>query len=93
MDRHAAWLDRRVAEAANAWLIDPQDAAVYGRLVAAILRRRAYLEPELEPATDDQPVDDHDELPGIEAGMRLGDVLGGQDPTQVLAQLRRASDS
>ena len=56
MDRHAAWLDRRVAEAANAWLIDPQDAAVYGRLVAAVLRRRAYLEPKLVPGPAD-PVD------------------------------------
>jgi hypothetical protein len=37
-----------VAAAADAWLADPQDAGVYGRLVGAIRDRRAYLNPKLD---------------------------------------------
>ena len=36
-------LDARVAEAAEAWLSDPQDVGVYARLVAAIEERRRHL--------------------------------------------------
>jgi hypothetical protein len=86
MDPHAAWLDRRVAEAADAWLSDPRDAGVYARLVAAIAERRAYLQPRLDqPAAGDQ---ESDELPGMPAGVRLGDLLGADDPRAVLARLR-----
>jgi AcrR family transcriptional regulator len=43
MDGQLAALDHRVATAADTWLDDPRDAAVYGRLVDAIEARRAYL--------------------------------------------------
>jgi hypothetical protein len=43
VDIRQALLDARVAEAADAWLIDPQDTAVYSRLVAAVAERRRYL--------------------------------------------------
>jgi len=41
---HLALIDARVAEAAEAWLNDPYDAAVYARLVLAVRARREYLE-------------------------------------------------
>lgn len=43
VDGRLAALDRLVAVAADEWLDDPRDAAVYGRLVGAIETRRAYL--------------------------------------------------
>lgn len=43
IDPALALLDQRVAEAADAWLTDPQDAAVYQRLLAAVAQRRAHL--------------------------------------------------
>jgi len=71
-------LDHDVAEAADAWLNDPRDTVAYARLVAAVLRRRAYLQPTL----DDPPgEDDRGELPA------LGVSLAG-DPRAVLAALR-----
>lgn len=47
MDAHAELLAERVAEAADAWLRDPQDVQVYGRLVAATIawRRGSAREP------------------------------------------------
>ena len=48
MDERLAALDRRVAEAADAWAADCLDTGVYSRLIAAILARRAYLNPLLE---------------------------------------------
>ncbi|MBI4940730.1 MAG: hypothetical protein HY830_08285 [Actinobacteria bacterium] len=43
-DDAAARLDRRVAEAADAWLADPRDTGVYARLVSAVTERRAVLD-------------------------------------------------
>lgn len=48
MDERLVPLDRRVAEAADAWLADSRDTGVYVRLVTAIEARRAYLHPLLE---------------------------------------------
>ena len=48
MDERLAALDRRVAEAADAWLADSRDTGVYARLVSAIEARSAYLHPLLE---------------------------------------------
>ena len=39
-----ARLDRRVADAAEAWLADPRDTGIYTRLVAAVTERRAVLD-------------------------------------------------
>lgn len=72
MDEHLAQLNRHVAAAADAWLTDPRDAGVYGRLVAAIEVRRRYLNPEL-----DEPVDVD------ESGPPVGDV----DEEEVLDDL------
>ena len=59
VDERAADLDRRVAEAADAWLADPRDVGVYGRLVAAIEARRVYLQPGLfTPSTTPSPTAD-----------------------------------
>jgi hypothetical protein len=85
VDRHAAWLDHRVAEAADAWLTDPQDAAVYARLVTAVRERRAYQRPRL-----DQPPAGQEQLLEPAAGIRLGDLLGGEDPHLVLDRLLNA---
>ncbi len=43
IDPALALLNERAAEAADAWLTDPQDAGVYGRLLAAVAERRAHL--------------------------------------------------
>lgn len=48
VDERLAALSERVAAAADAWLADPQDAGVYGRLIGAIRDRRAYLNPTLD---------------------------------------------
>jgi hypothetical protein len=66
-DDAPARLDRRVAEAADAWLTDPRDTGVYARLVAAVTERRAALdapprpvEPEAEVAVVPDPAPDAD---------------------------------
>ncbi len=45
MNEHLAELNQHVAAAAEAWLNDPRDSAVYARLVAAVQARRSYLSP------------------------------------------------
>lgn len=55
MDERLAALNRRVAEAADAWLTDPQDTGVYARLVEAIGVRRSYLNPTLDLGPTAQP--------------------------------------
>lgn len=102
MDERLAALDRRVAAAADAWLADPRDIGVYGRLVAAIEVRRAYLNPPLDedprevesvavlPAAE-QEDEVLDELADTGAPIRpIGEVLRG-DPAAVLARLREQS--
>jgi hypothetical protein len=44
VDDVRARLDHRVAEAVEAWLADPRDAAVYARLVTAVAERRTALD-------------------------------------------------
>ena len=48
VDERLAALSERVAAAADAWLVDPQDTGVYARLVRAIRERRVYLHPTLD---------------------------------------------
>ncbi|MEV8546442.1 TetR family transcriptional regulator [Streptomyces sp. NPDC051572] len=43
VDGRLAALDHLVAAAADEWLDDPRDAAVYGRLVSAVEARRAHI--------------------------------------------------
>lgn len=52
MDHRLAALNQAVAAAADAHLTDPLDAAVYGRLVSAVLDRRGYLSAPLPLPTD-----------------------------------------
>ena len=102
MDERLATLDRRVAAAADAWLADPRDTGIYGRLVAAIEARRAYLNPPLDedphevesvaaPPATEQEDEVLDELADTGAPIRpIGEVLRG-DPAAVLARLREQS--
>lgn len=59
-----AVLARRVAEAADAWLKDPADVGVYGRLVAAVTAWRAWALPDLEAASKEDAAGDYE--PGRE---------------------------
>lgn len=99
MDERLAALDRRVAEAADAWLADSRDTGVYTRLVVAIEARRAYLHPPLEADRPDpdppvpvpvalQPDEVLDELPSPD---RLDQTLHGSNPQIVLDRLRGSS--
>lgn len=59
------WHDRAVANAADAWLNDPQDYEVYRRLVEAIRLRRDWLAPTLgfaAPNEADPPAAEQPEL-------------------------------
>lgn len=96
MDERLAALDRRVAEAADAWAADCLDTGVYSRLMAAILARRAYLNPLLELGQAPEaptPVPEHlqddevlDEL-GVPRPNAVGDDLRG-NVKDVLKALR-----
>lgn len=72
MDERRAQLERRVAEAFDAWLSDPRDTGVWARLVSAAMARRRYLQPELP---DDPPVP----IPAVEQPDELLDELGAGD--------------
>lgn len=53
-----ARLDRRVADAAEAWLTDPRDTGIYTRLVAAVAERRAVLDAVPRPPLRAVPADE-----------------------------------
>lgn len=78
MDEAVALLADRVAAAADAWLRDPLDAQVYGRLVVATLAWRRVARPTLEgldgQAAPDPQAPDADDAADIPP--RLGDALG-----------------
>ena len=84
MDERLAALDRRVAEAADAWLADSRDTGVYTRLVSAIEARRAYLHPLLELG---QRPDDPMPIPARLQNDELLDQPGDAEPTAVRDQL------
>lgn len=76
------WHDRAVANAADAWLNDPQDYEAYRRLVDSIRRRRSWLAPTLgfaAPNPMDPPPPGPPELTDAlgedRPPVRLGDVL------------------
>ena len=96
MDERLAALDRRVAEAADAWAADSLDTGVYSRLITAIVARRAYLNPLLElgqvpqsPAPAPEHLQDDEVLDEVGAPdpRPVGDDLAG-DVKQVLESLR-----
>lgn len=88
MDAEDALLAQRVADAADAWLRDPQDTQVYARLVAATLAWRqrgaspildeSALPERAEPSTLAEPA------VAVVLPPRLGDALG-----EVIADLHR----
>jgi len=97
VDEHLAELNQHVATAAEAWLNDPRDSAVYGRLVAAVQSRRRHLRPEpvgldavpAEPIEGraDEPEDmDLGNLAGRRAPRPIGASLG-EDPVATLRRL------
>lgn len=73
MDPVIARLDATVARCADAWLTDPTDHGLYGRLVKAVLERRAYLHPELDTAPEP-------ETPTATQSDELLDELADHDP-------------
>ena len=77
--------DHQVAAAADAWLTEPRDTIAYTRLVTAIERRRAYLNPTLSTPTQETEI--FDDLGNEHPPERLGQLLGS-DPQVVLARLR-----
>jgi len=90
--------DGRVAAAADAWLADPEDVGVYGRLVSAVRDRRVYLRTAhhrpsgvIDEVADDVPDDPGDD-PGNDrhAVQPLGAWITGADPREILDRLRGA---
>jgi hypothetical protein len=80
------WHDRAVANAADAWLNDPQDYEVYRRLVEAIRLRRDWLAPTLgfaAPNEMDAPSSAQPELTDSlgedRPPVRLGDSIAEQE--------------
>ncbi len=89
VDEHLAELNQHVAAAAEAWLNDPRDSAVYGRLVAAVQSRRLHLSPAAEPIEGcaDGPEDvDLGDLSGRRAPRPIGASLG-EDPVATVRRL------
>lgn len=68
------WHDRAVANAADAWLNDPQDYEAYRRLIEAIRRRRDWLYPTLGLAAPNPPD------PPAAGPPELTDLLGEDNP-------------
>ncbi len=101
MDEHLAELNQHVAAAAEAWLNDPRDSAVYGRLIAAMQSRRHHLSPApdaphipgvipaaepIEGCADDPEDVDLGDLTGRRAPRPIGASLG-EDPVATLRRL------
>ena len=73
--RDTRWHDHEVATAAAAWLAEPRNVDAYRRMVEAIERRAAWLQPEL-PADSTPEV--FDELGADRPPERLADVIEGR---------------
>lgn len=85
--RDLEWHDHQVAAAAAAWLHEPRDTEAYRRMVNALLRRQAFLQPTLtEPRTEDPEV--LDELHAERPPQRLSGALD-----DVLTRLRATADA
>lgn len=90
MDDRDVTLSRRVADAADAWMRDPRDAQIYGRLVNAVLARRAYLQPRLDLSADEPGAEPTEVLDGLagEPATRLGEIIANLDLHAVAAASR-----
>jgi hypothetical protein len=96
MDPRQALLDARVAAAAEAWLTDPRDGAVYARFVAAAYERRRYLLSGGAGSPDaalgrPEPVDDADAPDRAAADARDRAAADAQD--RAAADAREPSDA
>ena len=85
--RDLEWHDHAVAAAAAAWLNEPRDTEAYRRLVEAVLRRGAFLQPALDESADSDP-EDLDEFGADRSPRRVANSLDA-----VMAQIRRASSA
>src|SRR5215213_10091551 len=79
VDVRQVLLDARVAEAAEAWLSDPQDVGVYARLVAAIEERRRHLRRTAEAVPTGLPEDGEGPTPNVAAAPEQVAGKGVQD--------------
>ena len=91
-------IDGDVAAAADAWLNDPLDTGIYGRLVAAVGARRAALQtpdpagvaPGGEVAAEVEPDEVHLTDEDHRSVRPVSDLLSG-DPRAALERLRRGA--
>lgn len=58
MDEEEARHDHEVAIAATAWLSDPHNLDIYRRLLNAVERRSAYVQPQLPSADSPEVLDE-----------------------------------
>lgn len=104
VDERLAALNDRVASAADAWLADPHDVGVHGRLVRAVRERHAYLHPTLDqevydPGTALQPTPLPPERSAAEAPPptqeqpdEVLDHLADRGPVQTLGEALAGKD-
>jgi hypothetical protein len=74
---------------------DPRDAQIYGRLVDAVLARRAYLQPVLDPSADEPGPQRNEVLDGLapEPVTKLGEIIANLDLHEVAAATRPTRSS
>lgn len=68
--RDLEWHDHAVAAAATAWLNEPRDTEAYRRLVEAVIHRRAFLNPPLDPTPETTEAELLDDLDAVMAAIR-----------------------
>jgi hypothetical protein len=95
MDDRDVLLSRRVADAADAWMRDPRDAQIYGRLVDAVLARRAYLQPVLDLSADEPGPQRSEVLDGLagEPVTKLGEIIANLDLREIAATRSSPADA
>ena len=82
--RDLEWHDHAVAAAATEWLNEPRDTEAYRRLVEAVIHRRAFLNPPLDPTPETTEAELLDDLGADRSPQRLGNALDA-----VMAAIRR----
>jgi hypothetical protein len=83
VDEEGQRLARHLADTADAWLRDPRDRALYGRLVDAVDAWRAYVQPTLDGT-------EHAGRRGAAAAARRPDVDDVEPTPPTIAQTSRA---
>jgi len=94
-------LSERVAEAAEAWLADPRDPQVYGRLLLAVRVRRDHLDGRPDAAGDvdaeavaEAAASEPGEVGGPDgaASLESPDSLAARRPVQAVGAAWRGAD-